>query len=54
MTKAVARAIQIKVTPQERSLLATPRAVNPEALFHIELSDLHISKEEDSVKPWCD
>jgi TolB-like protein/DNA-binding winged helix-turn-helix (wHTH) protein len=31
VAKAVAQAIQIKLTPQERSLLATPRAVNPAA-----------------------
>jgi TolB-like protein/DNA-binding winged helix-turn-helix (wHTH) protein len=31
VAKAVAQAIQIKVTPQERSLLATQRTVDPEA-----------------------
>ena len=31
VANAVARAIEINVTPQERSLLAAPRAVNPEA-----------------------
>jgi TolB-like protein/DNA-binding winged helix-turn-helix (wHTH) protein/Flp pilus assembly protein TadD len=31
VAKAVAGAIQIKVTPQEQLLLATPRTVNPEA-----------------------
>lgn len=31
VASAVAHAIQINVTPQERELLATPRAVNPEA-----------------------
>ena len=31
VAKAVAQAIQVKVTPRERSLLATPRAVEPAA-----------------------
>ena len=31
VANAVAQAIQIKLTPKERSLLATPRAINPEA-----------------------
>jgi tetratricopeptide (TPR) repeat protein len=48
VAKAVAREIQIKVTPQEQARLATPRSVNPEA-YEAFLRGLYLDPTEENL-----